>query len=904
MNPGTGETVRWMSIDWDESGNWQQFDESWTIPDPAWTQTELQCWGTHWTADGDEYYTTELTASPDEVFFDMAAAAGVATEGTVGSLAVGEWGWDAVNSRLYVRLDDNSDPNAAANTVYIQPENFFTATRPELHAVAVIHFDETSGSIEEKVSGTMGVPTGISYQEAGIWSYAAGLDSGDTIIWPWWADLETESITVAAWIKPDLYNADTPSGTTPIISRPGSIVPWEICLYSTGYMGMRCYVDSQWQGATDQIRIDSLINDEWNLVGFSYDAATGVLLAACNGTAVWHEVLSNYAALPTEPVSGLMVNCSDLPFDIEELVILPVAATEVQRRDMYLRGVTSVVMQVSRDGGTTWTDENGIDGGYIYDPANLDLGAASETLLVETRLATADYRYAPNVRGIDIVYGRYPDDASFVIPSTAAAISGGMPVSLTAEMGADNEGEAAFRLSPNRVLWYYYDESLGQWRLSPNSTYGATTTNTALEMQNAITSWIEEFGDEDNLYVQCFLLSTGYEYVEIDQLGIAHVDATLVVTSPALGAIWEFDDTKTITWSSGGNVSGAWDLFFSVDDGVSWSGIATGVSGSSYEWTIPAAAESAAARIKIADSEDANIADVSDSMTIIPPEVRFATPYDQERILSGVAYDITWIVRGGLSLSDNCVIDYRLPGGNWVVIADGINGMDLQLSSPFSVPVVSYTDVEIRFRDLDNEDYTDTNLFDIAMGYDISVPIRTYAGTYMSVSWLASAGLAGQVDILYSTDDGANWTYAKRTASATGENECDVLMPNTPAAVSLKLQNPWNNQIEDAAELILAGIRISAPAGGVSVADGDPMTIAWTSYGAGNAVAVEYATSVSLGTDPTTWVVIDAAAANVDGNNSLEVTISAMATTRARIRVRSLSDGQLIAISPEFTVTP
>lgn len=58
-----------------------------------------------WTASGDEYYQT-LSVDPEEVYADATAL----TEGTVASLAEGEWGYDSDNSRLYVRPSDDADP--------------------------------------------------------------------------------------------------------------------------------------------------------------------------------------------------------------------------------------------------------------------------------------------------------------------------------------------------------------------------------------------------------------------------------------------------------------------------------------------------------------------------------------------------------------------------------------------------------------------------------------------------------------------------------------------------------------------------------------------------------------------------------------------------------------------------
>lgn len=68
----------------------------------------------YWTLEtGAEYYYTgtELTEKPDFVYLNSA----LATEGTKGSLAAGEWVWDSVNSRLVVRLADDADPDTKSD---------------------------------------------------------------------------------------------------------------------------------------------------------------------------------------------------------------------------------------------------------------------------------------------------------------------------------------------------------------------------------------------------------------------------------------------------------------------------------------------------------------------------------------------------------------------------------------------------------------------------------------------------------------------------------------------------------------------------------------------------------------------------------------------------------------------
>lgn len=73
----------------------------------------LSMGNTDWTNSvGSEYYHSLTRGEPDTVAFDSIDA----SEGTIGSLAAGEWGYDATLSRLYVRLSDSTAPSTKASS--------------------------------------------------------------------------------------------------------------------------------------------------------------------------------------------------------------------------------------------------------------------------------------------------------------------------------------------------------------------------------------------------------------------------------------------------------------------------------------------------------------------------------------------------------------------------------------------------------------------------------------------------------------------------------------------------------------------------------------------------------------------------------------------------------------------
>jgi len=93
------------------SGSTAEFlvDNDFSNPTPI---LQFNAGNSNWTAGtGSEYfYTVALDEEPEFVYENTAEM----TQGTVGALAAGEWGWDSGNSYVYVRLADSSDPDTKA----------------------------------------------------------------------------------------------------------------------------------------------------------------------------------------------------------------------------------------------------------------------------------------------------------------------------------------------------------------------------------------------------------------------------------------------------------------------------------------------------------------------------------------------------------------------------------------------------------------------------------------------------------------------------------------------------------------------------------------------------------------------------------------------------------------------
>jgi hypothetical protein len=121
-----------------------------------------------WTQAGSEYYhSLQVKYEPYTVLENGVAL----SKGTVGGLTTGQWGYDAVNERLYVRLSDDTTPATDEVTgsmaleltsvpagyrqgvLSIEMWNDDTEDNAEKHNIRIIREDSTGASYFDKSYG-------------------------------------------------------------------------------------------------------------------------------------------------------------------------------------------------------------------------------------------------------------------------------------------------------------------------------------------------------------------------------------------------------------------------------------------------------------------------------------------------------------------------------------------------------------------------------------------------------------------------------------------------------------------------------------------------------------------------------------------------------------------------------
>jgi len=169
---------------------------------------------------------------------------------------------------------------------------------------------------------------------------------------------------------------------------------------------------------------------------------------------------------------------------------------------------------------------------------------------------------------------------------------------------------------------------------------------------------------------------------------------TVTLTSPNGGEDWMKTKEYVITWTSQGNfpsnVQGTVLIYVSINNGSSWSMIASLSNNIEYHrWTVPSTETSGALiQIMLIDMDGQMAHDISDATFAIDPpppkDGQFLTPATGEALTPG-AREVSWAIWDPWGLADApLTLEYTTDGGiTWELIRDGFKLTD---STTWEVP--------------------------------------------------------------------------------------------------------------------------------------------------------------------------------------------------------------------------
>ena len=273
-----------------------------------------------------------------------------------------------------------------------------------------------------------------------------------------------------------------------------------------------------------------------------------------------------------------------------------------------------------------------------------------------------------------------------------------------------------------------------------------------------------------------------------------------------------------------------------------------------------------------------------------------------------VPYNITWTSSGSVTATNIIIELYNQSGANYVkMIAAGVTNSGVYRSVINTDPGTNY---RIRIRDGSDPtiyDWSD-NDFELIYNLHLSVPNggeKWYLGDTNNVSWESPLGT--EMSLWLSNDGGSNnWVEVTRAIAAVGTNGFpwviqthNAMLPSMTAKMAVStpdVATPFLAPFYDLSDnpFVMAGAVVTYPNVSTGVKMGDTINVLWTSAAAGPNVMIELF-------DGSAWTNLAASAPNVDGTNSYPCQLNAPNPTEAAlIRITSLSDGRIVAISDAF----
>ncbi|MDW7996859.1 MAG: zinc-dependent metalloprotease [Bacteroidota bacterium] len=172
----------------------------------------------------------------------------------------------------------------------------------------------------------------------------------------------------------------------------------------------------------------------------------------------------------------------------------------------------------------------------------------------------------------------------------------------------------------------------------------------------------------------------------------------LTLTAPAGGERYGHGERVTVEWSS--TLVPAVNLLFSQNNGQRWDTLAHGVTGRSYQWTIPRI-QTEQAVVRVEDTAIPALYSQSAPFAIGVPTLRLLTPNGGERWTAGTRQLIRW----ESDFISRLRIEYSTDGGSsWMLIRTTYDAR--QQSYEWLVPNTPTEQALVRLRNLSNQEQT------------------------------------------------------------------------------------------------------------------------------------------------------------------------------------------------------
>lgn len=371
--------------------------------------------------------------------------------------------------------------------------------------------------------------------------------------------------------------------------------------------------------------------------------------------------------------------------------------------------------------------------------------------------------------------------------------------------------------------------------------------------------------------------------------------ADISLKSPNGNEFFKSGTSRQIEWNSA--LVPAVKVSYSVNNGSSWIDIVPSVVASSgkTQWNIAESIASANALIRVSDTENEDVFDVSDAVFNIE-RLALTSPASLAAWRSGSANQIRWTSEGFSGVK----IEYSLNDTlNWITLEDSISS---------SAGVYSWKDSKLstslnaRIRVSDNrhpEVYSISPKFTIGT-LDLVSPVggeKWQTGTQKQIKWTSKN--VSTVSVFASNDNGQSWkTLAGSLSAAAGSYLWSIPDDFAGSQCLVRVANASAANFEDLSDqtFSIARLKIVSPETAANWRSGSVNKIKWESAGSAR-LKIEYSLQDTLNWNTITNSVA-AAAGTFDWTNS-----SLSPSDKVRIKISDLDNPSTYALSPLFTLS-
>jgi hypothetical protein len=372
------------------------------------------------------------------------------------------------------------------------------------------------------------------------------------------------------------------------------------------------------------------------------------------------------------------------------------------------------------------------------------------------------------------------------------------------------------------------------------------------------------------------------------------VDASLDLTSPDGGEIWQSGESRQLTWTSR-NIDYI-DIYYSTNAGDSWTAIATDFPAhlqNYYNWTVPGN-PSGEYLVKIEASDIYGAVDISSAVFQVQG-VDLLSPDGGGKYLVGSNHNITWNSAG----VENLKIMYSTNSGTtWNTIDESYPA-----SAGFyawTIPSNPSSQCKVKLMDTQNSGFNDESQSEfVVTGIMLTAPSggeEWYAGTTQQITWTSAS--TDNIKIEYSTDGGDSWvTIISNTPASNGSY--DWIVPKVSSDECLiRISDVSDTGVYDTNSQYFSitgeGIIINSPDGDVVWDKQTVHDIEWISINIVN-VDIEYSVDNS-----NSWTTIAEGVNASDGRYSW--TLPNESSTECLVRISDSDNPSVSATSAVFRI--